>query len=167
MISAPVIRRPILGGTGQISGSFTPQTANDLAVLLRAGALPATLDVVEERSVGPSLGANSIHAGITAGLVASVLVLAFMVIAYGTFGVFANVALALNVILILGSLSAIGATLTLPGIAGIVLTIGMAVDANVLIYERIRERSSGPARRSLPRWTRASTAPGSRSSTPT
>lgn len=139
VITAPTIQQPITGGSGQISGNFTPQTANDLAVLLRAGALPATLDVVEERSVGPSLGADSIRAGITAGIVASVLVLAFMVIAYGMFGVFANVALILNVVLILGSLSAIGATLTLPGIAGIVLTIGVAVDANVLIYERMRE----------------------------
>lgn len=139
VITAPVIQQAITGGSGQISGNFTPQSSNDLAVLLRAGALPATLDVVEERSVGPSLGADSIRAGITAGAVASVLVLAFMVIAYGMFGVFANVALVLNIFLILGSLSAIGATLTLPGIAGIVLTIGVAVDANVLIYERMRE----------------------------
>lgn len=139
VITAPVIQQPITGGSGQISGNFNPQSANDLAVLLRAGALPASLDVVEERSVGPSLGADSIRAGITAGAVASVLVLAFMVIAYGMFGVFANVALILNIFLILGSLSAIGATLTLPGIAGIVLTIGVAVDANVLIYERMRE----------------------------
>lgn len=139
VITAPVIQQPITGGSGQISGNFTPQSANDLAVLLRAGALPASLDVVEERSVGPSLGADSIRAGITAGAVASVAVLAFMVIAYGLFGVFANVALVLNIFLILGSLSAIGATLTLPGIAGIVLTIGVAVDANVLIYERMRE----------------------------
>jgi SecD/SecF fusion protein len=139
VITAPTIQQPITGGSGQISGNFTPQTANDLAVLLRAGALPATLDVVEERSVGPSLGADSIRAGITAGAVAAILVLAFMVIAYGLFGLFANVALVLNIVLILGSLSALGATLTLPGIAGIVLTIGMAVDANVLIYERMRE----------------------------
>lgn len=139
VITAPTIQQPITGGSGQISGNFTPQSSNDLAVLLRAGALPATLDVVEERSVGPSLGADSIRAGITAGAVASVAVLAFMVIAYGMFGVFANIALVLNIFLILGSLSAIGATLTLPGIAGIVLTIGVAVDANVLIYERMRE----------------------------
>jgi len=139
VITAPVIQQPITGGSGQISGSFTPQTSNDLAVLLRAGALPASLDVVEERSVGPSLGADSIRAGITAGAVAAVLVLAFMVVAYGMFGLFANVALILNIVLILGALSGLGATLTLPGIAGIVLTIGMAVDANVLIYERIRE----------------------------
>jgi SecD/SecF fusion protein len=139
VITAPVIQQAITGGSGQISGSFTPESSNDLAVLLRAGALPATLDVVEERSVGPSLGADSIRAGITAGAVASVAVLAFMVIAYGMFGLFANIALVLNIFLILGSLSAIGATLTLPGIAGIVLTIGVAVDANVLIYERMRE----------------------------
>ena len=139
VITAPVIQQPITGGSGQISGNFTPQSANDLAVLLKAGALPASLDIVEQRSVGPSLGADSIRAGITAGAVASALVLAFMVIAYGLFGVFANVALVLNIVLILGSLSALGATLTLPGIAGIVLTIGMAVDANVLIYERMRE----------------------------
>lgn len=139
VITAPVINSPITGGSGQISGNFTAQSANDLAVLLRAGALPASLDVVEERSVGPSLGADSIRAGITAGVIASVLVVAFMVIAYGLFGIFANVALALNVVLILASLSALGATLTLPGIAGIVLTIGVAVDANVLIYERMRE----------------------------
>jgi SecD/SecF fusion protein len=139
VITAPVIQQPITGGSGQISGSFNPQSANDLAVLLRAGALPATLDVVEERSVGPSLGADSIRAGVTAGIVAAILVLVFMVVAYGLFGLFANIALILNVVLILGSLSALGATLTLPGIAGIVLTIGMAVDANVLIYERMRE----------------------------
>jgi len=139
VITAPVIQQAITGGSGQISGTFTPETANDLAVLLRAGALPASLDVVEERSVGPSLGADSIRAGLTAGIVAAVLVLAFMVIAYGLLGVFANVALVLNIVLILGSLSLLGATLTLPGIAGIVLTIGMAVDANVLIYERMRE----------------------------
>jgi SecD/SecF fusion protein len=139
VITAPVIQTAITGGSGQISGNFTAQSANDLAVLLRAGALPASLDVVEERSVGPSLGADSIRAGLTAGIIASVLVLAFMVIAYGLFGVFANVALVLNIVLILASLSGLGATLTLPGIAGIVLTIGVAVDANVLIYERMRE----------------------------
>jgi SecD/SecF fusion protein len=139
VITAPVIQSAITGGSGQISGNFTAESANDLAVLLRAGALPASLDVVEERSVGPSLGADSIRAGLTAGVIAAVLVLAFMVIAYGMFGVFANVALLLNIVLILASLSGLGATLTLPGIAGIVLTIGVAVDANVLIYERMRE----------------------------
>jgi SecD/SecF fusion protein len=139
VITAPNIQQPITGGSGQIYGSFTPQSANDLAVLLRAGALPATLDIVEERSVGPSLGADSIRSGVTAGVVAGILVIVFMVVAYGQFGLFANISLILNVILMLATLSLLGATLTLPGIAGIVLTIGMAVDANVLIYERIRE----------------------------
>jgi len=139
VITAPVIQQPITGGSGQIQGSFTTASANDLAVLLRAGALPASLDVIEERTVDASLGADSIQAGLTAGIVASVLVVGFMVIAYGLWGVFANVSLVLNVILIFAALSTLGATLTLPGIAGIVLTIGMAVDANVLIYERMRE----------------------------
>jgi len=139
VITAPQIQSAITQGTGQISGSFTTQTANDLAVLLRAGALPASLDIVEERTVDASLGADSIQSGLIAGIVASVLVVAFMVIAYGIWGVFANISLILNIVLIFGALSALGATLTLPGIAGIVLTIGMAVDANVLIYERIRE----------------------------
>ncbi len=139
VISAPVIREPILGGTGQISGSFTAQTANDLAVLLRAGALPATLTIIEERTVGPGLGADSIAAGEIAGLIGAVLVLVFMVLAYGTLGVIANVALVANISMMIAILSVLGATLTLPGIAGIVLTVGMAVDSNVLIYERIRE----------------------------
>lgn len=139
VITAPVINSAIPGGSGQIFGNFTSESANDLAVLLRAGALPATLDIIEERSVGPSLGADSVAAGETAGLVGGLLVIIFMIAAYGTFGVFANISLVLNVTLILGVLSLLGATLTLPGIAGIVLTIGMAVDANVLIYERIRE----------------------------
>ena len=139
VITAPNILQPITGGTGQISGNFTTQSANDLAVLLRAGALPASLDIVEERTVGASLGADSVRAGVTAGIIAMILVVTFMVIAYGLFGLFANISLALNIVLILGALSALGSTLTLPGIAGIVLTIGMAVDANVLIYERIRE----------------------------
>ncbi|MDB5535821.1 MAG: secD, partial [Devosia sp.] len=139
VITAPVIQSAITQGTGQISGSFTTQSANDLAVLLRAGALPASLDIVEERSVDASLGADSIKSGMIAGIVAAVGVLSFMIIAYGLFGVFANVSLVLNIVLIFGALSALGATLTLPGIAGIVLTIGMAVDANVLIYEHIRE----------------------------
>lgn len=139
VITAPVIQQPITGGSGQISGSFTTATANDLAVLLRAGALPASLDVVEERTVDASLGADSIQHGLTAGAVAAVLVVAFMVAAYGLWGVFANISLVLNIILIFAALSMLGATLTLPGIAGIVLTIGMAVDANVLIYERMRE----------------------------
>jgi SecD/SecF fusion protein len=139
VITAPTIQSAITGGSGQISGNFTTASANDLAVLLRAGALPATLDIVEERTVDASLGADSIKSGLYAGVVAAILVLTFMIIAYGLFGLFANISLILNIILIFGALSAIGATLTLPGIAGIVLTIGMAVDANVLIYERIRE----------------------------
>jgi SecD/SecF fusion protein len=139
VITAPVIQQPITGGTGQISGNFTTQSANDLAVLLRAGALPATLDVVEERSVGPSLGADSVRGGVTAGIIGGISTVVFMLIAYGLFGAFANVALVLNIGLVIGALSALGATLTLPGIAGIVLTMGMAVDANVLIFERIRE----------------------------
>jgi SecD/SecF fusion protein len=142
VITAPVIQQPITGGTGQISGNFTTASANDLAVLLRAGALPASLDIVEERTVDASLGADSIQHGLTAGIVASVLVIAFMVVAYGIWGAFANISLVLNIVLIFGALSMLGATLTLPGIAGIVLTIGMAVDANVLIYERMREEQN-------------------------
>ncbi|MBF0267331.1 MAG: protein translocase subunit SecD [Alphaproteobacteria bacterium] len=139
VISAPVIREPILGGSGQISGSFTAQTANDLALLLRAGALPAPLTILEERTVGPDLGADSIYAGKVASAIGLMLVAIFMLLIYGLFGVFANIALVVNLILLLGLLSMMGATLTLPGIAGIVLTMGMAVDANVLIYERMRE----------------------------
>ncbi len=139
VISAPVIREPILGGTGIISGSFSVQEAQDLALLLRAGALPAPLTVLEERSVGPGLGADSISSGKIASVIGMVLVAGFMIAAYGLFGIFANLALLLNVGLILGALSALQATLTLPGIAGIVLTMGMAVDANVLVFERVRE----------------------------
>lgn len=139
VISAPVIREPILGGSGQISGNFTVQSANDLAILLRAGALPAPLTVVEERTVGPGLGQDSIEAGTNATLLAAAFVVIFMIATYGTFGIIANIALFIHVGLIFGIMSAIGATLTLPGIAGVVLTIGTAVDSNVLIYERIRE----------------------------
>ncbi len=139
VISAPVIQEPILGGAGIISGSFTVQETKDLALLLRAGALPAPMTILEERTVGPDLGADSIAAGEIACVIGFVLVLIFMVLAYGLFGIFANLALLLNMVLIIGSLSLLQATLTLPGIAGIVLTIGMAVDANVLIFERIRE----------------------------
>ncbi|HEY6630239.1 MAG TPA: protein translocase subunit SecDF [Rhizobiaceae bacterium] len=139
VISAPQIREPILGGTGQISGNFTVQGANDLAVLLRAGALPADLTIVEERTVGPSLGADSIAAGEMAAVIAAALVLAFMVLAYSSLGVIANIALVANIILIIAILSVLGATLTMPGIAGIVLTMGMAVDSNVIIYERVKE----------------------------
>lgn len=139
VISAPVIREPILGGSGIISGSFTVSSANDLALLLRAGALPAPLVVLEERTVGPGLGADSIDAGKFASIIGLILVIGFMIVAYGLFGVFANIALFFNITLLIGALSALQATLTLPGIAGIVLTVGMAVDANVLIFERIRE----------------------------
>ena len=139
VITAPVIQSAILGGTGQISGSFTPQSANDLAILLRAGALPAPLKPLEERSVGAELGADSIKAGRYAAVAGLASVALFMILRYGLFGLFADIALTLNVVLLLATLTAFGATLTLPGIAGIVLTMGMAVDANVLIYERIRE----------------------------
>ncbi len=139
VISAPVIREPILGGSGQISGNFTAQSANDLAILLRAGALPATLNVVEERTVGPGLGADSIAAGEMASIIGAIAVVVFMIVGYSFLGVLANIALIANLLMIIALLSILGATLTLPGIAGIVLTIGMAVDSNVLIYERIRE----------------------------
>ena len=139
VITAPNIRQPILGGAGYIEGGFTVKSATDLAILLRSGALPASIEVEEERTVGPDLGADSIAAGSIATIIAFFGVLVYMAASYGRFGLFANVALVVNVALIFGFLSAIGATLTLPGIAGIVLTIGMAVDANVLIFERIRE----------------------------
>ncbi len=139
VISAPVIREPITGGRGQISGRFDAKTATDLALLLRAGALPAPLTVVEERSVGPELGADSIRAGAIALAVGFVLVIAFMAVFYGLFGWIANLALVANLILMLAVLSLLQATLTLPGMAGILLTLGMAVDANILINERIRE----------------------------
>src|SRR5436190_93056 len=143
VISAPVIREPITGGSGQISGSFTVQQANDLAILLRAGALPAPLTVIEERTVGPGLGQDSIEKVELAAYVGSSMVIVFMLVTYRLFGVFANVAVAINVAMIFGVLSLLNATLTLPGIAGIVLTVGIAVDSNVLIYERIREELRG------------------------
>jgi preprotein translocase subunit SecD len=139
VISAPVIREPITGGQGQISGNFTVQSANDLAVLLRAGALPAPLSVGEERTVGPGLGQDSIEKGELAAYVGAIMVVVFMLVTYRLFGVFANVAVIINVAMIFGVLSLLNATLTLPGIAGVVLTVGIAVDSNVLIYERIRE----------------------------
>ena len=139
VITAPVIRSAILGSRGIIEGNFTVESANELALLLRAGALPAPLDIMEERTVGPSLGNDSIEAGKKAAIIAIVMVAVFMLLFYGLFGIFANIALTINLVLILGALSLLQATLTLPGIAGIVLTLGMAVDANVLIYERIRE----------------------------
>ncbi len=143
VISAPVIREPITGGQGQISGSFTVQAANELALLLRAGALPAPLTVIEERTVGPGLGQDSIEKGELAAYVGSIMVIVFMLVTYRLFGVFANIAVAINVAMIFGILSLLNATLTLPGIAGIVLTVGIAVDSNVLIYERIREELRG------------------------
>ena len=139
VISAPVIREPILGGNGIISGNFTTESARELALLLRSGALPAPLTFVEERTVGPGLGADSIRAGSIASAVAMIAVVVFMGLSYGLFGIFANIALVVNLFMIIALLSVLQATLTLPGIAGIVLTIGMAVDANVLIYERMRE----------------------------
>jgi preprotein translocase subunit SecD len=139
VLSAPVIREPILGGSGQISGSFTVESANTLAVQLRSGALPTKLTIVEERTVGPSLGADSIESGKLAGLIGGVATVALTVLAYGTFGIFAVIGLLVHLLLTLAAMSMIGTTLTLPGIAGLVLGVAMAVDANVLIYERIRE----------------------------
>ncbi|RFB81024.1 protein translocase subunit SecD [Methylovirgula sp. 4M-Z18] len=141
VITYPVIRTPILGGSGEISGHFTSESANNLAIQLRAGALPAKLSIVEERTVGPGLGEDSINAGKKAAYVGAALVVIYMLITYGIFGVFANIALAIHISFIFASFVLLGSTLTLPGIAGIVMTIGMAVDANVLIYERIREEN--------------------------
>jgi len=141
VISAPVIRSPITGGTGQITGNFSLEEASSLAILLRAGALPAKLTVIEERTVGPGLGQDSIDAGKRAAYVGAALVVIYMIATYGIFGVFADLALAVHILFIFASMVLLGATLTLPGIAGIVFTIGMAVDSNVLIYERIREEA--------------------------
>jgi protein-export membrane protein SecD len=139
VITDPVIQSVILGGQGQITGNFTTASANDLALLLRAGALPAPLKPIDQRTVGAELGADSVNAGKWSTLAGLVLVVLFMIARYGMFGVFADIALTFNVVLLIAILTLLGATLTLPGIAGIVLTMGMAVDANVLIYERIRE----------------------------
>ncbi len=139
VLSAPNINEPILGGQAQISGSFTAQSANALAIQLRSGKLPIGLKVIEERTVGPGLGQDSIKAGVTASIIAAIAVVIFMLFTYGRFGVFANLAVVINIFIILGLMACFGATLTLPGIAGFVLTIGTAVDANVLINERIRE----------------------------
>jgi len=139
IVSAPVINSPITGGSGSITGSFTPDEADNLAIVLKSGQLPAKLQVVERRTVDPSLGADSIRAGVTASVVGILLVAVFMLLAYGLLGGFAVIALACNVFMMIGVLSLFGATLTLPGIAGILLTMGMAVDYNVLIFERIRE----------------------------
>ena len=152
VISAPVIREPILGGGGQISGNFTVESANNLAILLRAGALPAKLTVIEQRVVGAGLGQDSIEKGKDASYFGAALVVIFMIVTYGLFGVFASIAVAINVSMIFGILSLLNA-LTLPGIIGIVLTIGIAVDSNVLIYERIRERCAPGARLSPPSTT--------------
>jgi preprotein translocase subunit SecD len=149
VISAPVIQSHIPGGSGIITGNFTVEESTRLAILLRSGALPAEIRVLEQRTVGPELGQDSIEAGQLAAIVAMVAVLAFMAVTYGLFGLIANVALIANLTLVFALLTAIGATLTLPGIAGLVLTIGMSVDANVLIFERIREElktAKGPAR---------------------
>jgi preprotein translocase subunit SecD len=139
VLSAPNINEPILGGSAQISGNFTVESANQLSIALRSGKLPVALTVVEERTVGPDLGADSIRKGVIAAVIATTAVLLFMMVTYGRFGVYANIALAVNIVLILGIMALFNATLTLPGIAGFVLTIGAAVDANVLINERIRE----------------------------
>jgi preprotein translocase subunit SecD len=139
VISAPVIQSHIPGGSGIITGDFSVEESTQLAVLLRAGALPAEMTFLEERTIGPELGADSIEAGRLAAVIGMICVLVYMIACYGWFGVMANIALAVNIALLIAVLSAIGATLTLPGIAGIVLTMGMAVDANVLIFERIRE----------------------------
>jgi protein-export membrane protein SecD len=139
IMSDPVINEPILGGSGQISGNFSIDESNNLAIVLRSGALPAKLDVIEGQTVGPSLGADSIKAGLVASLTGLVFVMAFMMLPYGFFGLLANAALLVNLLMLIAIMSLFGFTLTLPGIAGIVLTLGMAVDSNVLIYERIRE----------------------------
>ncbi len=149
VISAPVIQSHIPGGSGIITGSFSVEASNRLAILLRAGALPAGIAILEQRTIGPELGSDSIDSGRTAAMVGGILVFVFMVLSYGVFGLFANIALIINVALLLSIMALIGATLTLPGIAGIVLTLGMAVDANVLVFERIREElrtKKGPFR---------------------
>ncbi|MBO6289429.1 MAG: protein translocase subunit SecD [Alphaproteobacteria bacterium] len=139
VISAPNIQTAITGGSGVITGNFTTKSANDLALLLRSGALPAPLEVLEERTVGAGLGADSIHDGVIASIVGFAAIVIFMILAYGLFGLMVDITLFLNLAIMLGAMSFIGTTLTLPGIAGIILTIGMAVDANILIFERIRE----------------------------
>jgi len=141
VISAPVVRDAIIGGSGQITGGFTFQSATDLALLLRSGALPAPLNIIEERTVGPDLGQDSIDAGILALVIGFFLVILFMLFKYKIFGLIANFALVMNLFLLVGILTLFEATLTLPGIAGIILTVGMAVDANVLIFERVKEEA--------------------------
>ena len=143
IISAPVIRDTIASGSGQISGGFTFQSATDLALLLRSGALPAPLNIIEERTVGPDLGQDSINAGVIALIIGFLLVVIFILVKYKIFGLITNIALIINLFLLVGILTIFEATLTLPGIAGIILTVGMAVDANVLIFERIKEELKG------------------------
>ena len=139
ILSSPVIREPILTGSGQISGGFTVEEANQLAILLRAGALPAPMKIIEERTVGADLGKDSIRSGIISFIAGFLLVFVYMVYAYKLFGIFANISLLLNIVILISVLSIFGSTLTLPGIAGIVLTVGMAIDTNVIIYERAKE----------------------------
>jgi protein-export membrane protein SecD len=139
ILSSPVIREPILTGSGQISGGFTVEEANQLAILLRAGALPAPMKIIEERTVGADLGKDSIRYGIISFIAGFLLVFIYMVYAYKLFGIFANISLLLNIVILISVLSIFGSTLTLPGIAGIVLTVGMAIDTNVIIYERVKE----------------------------
>jgi len=142
VISAPRINTPITGGSGIISGGFTLNEAQELAILLKSGSLPIPLNIIEEKTVGPTLGSDSIHDGILAGIYGYILVFIFMIIFYKKLGLLANIALIINVILVFALLSIIGATLTLPGIAGIILTIGMAVDSNILVYERFSQELS-------------------------
>ena len=139
VVSAPVIQTPILGGSGQISGNFTTEETADLSIVLRSGALPAKLTIVEERTVGPSLGSDSIRAGLNASIIGLIGIMIFIMLPYGLFGIFANLALIANLVMLIAIMSFFGFTLTLPGIAGIVLTLGMAIDSNVLVYERVRE----------------------------
>jgi preprotein translocase subunit SecD len=148
VLSAPEVKEPILGGSGQITGNFTSEEATELGVLLRAGALPAPLTILEQRTVGAELGQDAIEAGAIASIIAGIMILAFMILAYGLFGLFACAALVVNVTMIVAAMSAFGAALTMPGIAGLILTIAIAVDANVLIYERMRDEiktGRGPA----------------------
>jgi preprotein translocase subunit SecD len=140
-VSAPVINGPITGGSGQITGNFTVESANQFAILLRAGALPAPLKVIEQRTVGAELGADAIRAGTISLAIGAVAIIVFIVLAYGLFGIFAALALIVNVLMILGIMSAFQATMTLPGVAGLILTLAVAVDANVLIYERVRDEA--------------------------
>lgn len=161
VISAPVIQSHIPGGSGIITGNFTVEESTNLAVLLRAGALPAKMTFLEERTIGPELGQDSIDAGKRAAVIGMIAVIIYMIACYGFYGTLANIALTVNIVLLIAILSTIGATLTLPGIAGIVLTMGMAVDANVLIYERIREElrdGKSPARAAELGYERASSA---------